>query len=345
MDLSNLAAIRHETAIFSLAVSPDEQLIACGGANTAPITVWDLSTGVVVARLVGLRHQAHALTFSPDSSLLAAANLWGGLCVWRVADGVLLEARPDAKGRRLRFLSYGKPSRRSRLPIMLSEPIYSQTRRALAPSGLLIAVSFGAAGVKILQYRSTTEVCALEISTYEALTTGVDAMAWSADSSALAIAGRGWAGVWLPFEEGPNLYAAKLPFPEALDGLAILGTSRQVVYARGREVAALDMLPQTPLLTAWQTFLSRLADPPAGPDFKARREWTWDVTPSGYEGVHTYEGHVVWFSHSHNPHAGGGASTQTFASFLANGPPVPLPAPLLEELCQAVRVLASQARS
>ncbi|NNJ09758.1 WD40 repeat domain-containing protein [Chloroflexales bacterium ZM16-3] len=339
MDLSKIASIRHESHIFALALSRDERLLACGGAESAPITVWDLSTGALVARLAGLSRQAHALAFSPDSSLLAAANLWGGLCVWGVAESDLLEARPEAKSRRIRSLVYPDSARRTRLPVMLSESIHSQTRRALAPNGKLLASSFGAADVKIMQYRTTTELGALELSKYESLTPGVSAMAWSADSRALALAGRGWAGVWLPLEDKPSFYATGLPSNEEVGGLAVLSDSRQIIYALGRELAALD-LPQTPLLTAWQTFMSRVPDPPTESGFKARREWTWGATQWGYEGVHSYEGCLLWFSHSHNPHAGGGASEQSFASFLKDGPAQPIPDHLLIEVAQSVRALA-----
>jgi hypothetical protein len=50
------------------------------------------------------------------------------------------------------------------------------------------------------------------------------------------------------------------------------------------------------------------------------RDWTWNRNKYGHEGVHTYEGKLVWYSHKENPHAGGGASEQTFEDFLRNGP-------------------------
>ncbi|MDP2625177.1 MAG: ankyrin repeat domain-containing protein, partial [Candidatus Peregrinibacteria bacterium] len=50
------------------------------------------------------------------------------------------------------------------------------------------------------------------------------------------------------------------------------------------------------------------------------KEWTWDKTKWGYEGVHTFEGKLFWYSHSENPLAGGGARDQSFEDFLRNGP-------------------------
>ncbi|MBX0327214.1 hypothetical protein K2Z83_05910 [Oscillochloris sp. ZM17-4] len=275
-----------------------------------------------------------------DSSLLAAANLWGGLYVWGLADGALRETRPETKGRRIRSLAYPETSRRARLPVMLSESIHSQTRRALAPSGRILASSFGAVDVKVAPYRGTAELGRLEPGAYDGLTPGVTTLAWSADSQVLAMAGRGWAGAWLPLAPSPSFYAAALPSREEVSGLAVLGGSRQILYARGRGVAALE-LPQQPLsprLSPWQIFMSAL--PPAKPGLQARHEWSWDVTQWGYKGVHTYEGCLLWFSHSHNPHAGGGASEQSFARFLKDGPAHPIPEPQLVELCHAVRALA-----
>ncbi len=61
------------------------------------------------------------------------------------------------------------------------------------------------------------------------------------------------------------------------------------------------------------------------------------MTQWGHEGVHTYEGQLLWYSHSHNPHAGGGALGQRYVDFLADGPPVTVPEPILREICQVVR--------
>jgi hypothetical protein len=49
-------------------------------------------------------------------------------------------------------------------------------------------------------------------------------------------------------------------------------------------------------------------------------EWRWNETDYCYDGVHTFEGKLVWFTHYGNPHAGGGALTQSFESFLEKGP-------------------------
>lgn len=51
------------------------------------------------------------------------------------------------------------------------------------------------------------------------------------------------------------------------------------------------------------------------------REWKWNETETCFDGVHTFEGQLVWFTHYSNPHAGCG-NTQSFSSFLDDGPNV-----------------------
>ena len=46
------------------------------------------------------------------------------------------------------------------------------------------------------------------------------------------------------------------------------------------------------------------------------KDWCWNETDAGHEGVHTFESKLVWYTHMYNPHAVGGARTQTFKSFL-----------------------------
>ncbi len=50
-----------------------------------------------------------------------------------------------------------------------------------------------------------------------------------------------------------------------------------------------------------------------------KKDWTWKHTQYGHEGVHTYERKLLWYDHRNNPHAGGGACSQTFDNFLKNG--------------------------
>lgn len=53
-----------------------------------------------------------------------------------------------------------------------------------------------------------------------------------------------------------------------------------------------------------------------------RREWEWNKTDTGCDGVHTYEGCLVWYHFSGNPHADQAGTNQSFEDFLTNGPKV-----------------------
>lgn len=338
MNPQTAVIIQHESYIFSLAVSPDGTLLACGGTEEVPITVWNIAQGTLVARLAGLTRQVQALAFSADGALLAAANLWGGLCVWEVASGRLLETRPNGSDRKKRSLVYPAKEPQARLPVMLSDSISGTRSRALAPNGRFLAVLN--ATVQVKKHKTAVILAELDPQQWPVSQTGTRQLAWAADSATLALAGSGWVGCWLPLATPAEFFATPLPAAGQVAALAVLGQSRQVFYAIGADVAI--WTAQSPLpsvLTPWQRFLNQV--PRQQPDSEAtlKKEWTWDVTQWGYEGVHTYEGQLLWYSHSHNPHAGGGAHGQSYADFLAAGPSVAVPEPILVEICQMVRLL------
>lgn len=333
--------IQHESPIFSLAVSPDERLLACGGTDDVPVTVWDLATGGLVARLSGLTEQSHALAFSVDGTWLAAANLWGGLRVWSVADGRLQETRPNASGRKKRSLVYPRSRPNASLPLMLSDSIAGSTSRALSPDGRFLARLNST--IQIKPYKTATILAELNPHSWPIARSGFSQIAWAADSQTLAVAGPGWLGCWLPLATPASFFAAPLPAPDEVTALAMLGQSRQMLYATGTAVQRWTaQTPLTPASTPWQRFVNEV--PPLADGRSLQQEWTWDVTQWGHEGVHTYEGQLLWYSHSHNPHAGGGAAGQQYADFLANGPPVAVPEPILREICQVVRQLVKGVR-
>jgi WD40 repeat protein len=246
MNLNELAIIRPGSPIFAIATSPDEQLLACGGTESMPITIWNLATGTLIARLTGLKYQAQALAFSPDSARLAATNLWGGLRVWQISDGRLLAEKVETRSRRTRSLVYPVSARKSIRPIMLADSIYQPVLRLLAPNGQFLAVREGV--VRIMQYKSSTELSRLDWRRYDGVGAGISGLAWSADSTWLAMAGSGWAGLWLPFEPEPHFYVLTLPISETVAGVAVLRQTGRILCAIGSSVAALD-LPEAPLLT------------------------------------------------------------------------------------------------
>jgi hypothetical protein len=240
----------------------------------------------------------------------------------------------------IRSLAFPSTAGSSGLPIMLSEPIHSQARRALAPDGKALAVMHSGVEVRIRRYKTRREMGLLYFFNRELSRTGARTMAWSADSKALGFAGSKWAGVWLPFEERPVFYGISLRASVEIGPLAVLSDSLQIIYAQGQGLAALE-IPRVPILTEWQALMSGVPEGTADSTFKAPNDWEWNHTQWGYEGVHTREGRLVWYAHSHNPHAGGGAAVQEFSSFLENGPSVSwkegvIPEEILVQVYQAV---------
>ena len=347
MDLKpdTVANIRHESTIFSLALSRDERLLACGGTDAVPITVWNLDDGVCLGRFKGLKRQAHALAFSQDGARLAAANLWGAQCVWRLGDGEVLEEKEGGSARQTRTLVYPASSAEHRL-VMLSGSISGgKPERTLAPNGLAIADTYR--GVRVLKYRTTRVVAELERDRSLLMKPGVRARAWSGDSRVLALSGDGWAGAWMPFEEGGPVFLSPLPSADQVNVIAALNDPRRILYADQSNVRLLEF-PEAPLRasvrTAFEEFMSRLEEPAAEPPFLAQRTWKWGFTNWGYHAVDTQAGELIWYSMSGG--RDGGAAVQTFESFLRDGPAGGSPpGPMLREIAQAVRILSRERES
>jgi hypothetical protein len=335
-----LKQIQHPGAIYAVAVSPDERLIACGGWAPHPISLWSLSNGEPIARLSGFTGQVQALAFSPDSTMLAAANVWGGLWVWQIKGGLLLHHKEPGKARRLRSLVFAGTGKNKELPVMLSDSINGGPTRKLAPNGTLLATNHG--DLRLTQYKTKTEIARLDVLKYELAKTGVRYLSWSADSSMLALAGDGWAGGWLQAEN--QFFGCRLPSTEFVYDLAVLGSSRQILYTIGKPTLLAIDLPAEPLLTNWQAQYARLlAAAPSEPT--SGRDWNWNVRQWGYEGVTLEAEGLLWYSHSHNTMGGGGAHTQSLPSFLADGPSDSrIPEDVLSKLCQAVNQRMTELR-
>lgn len=321
--------------IFALAVSADETLIAYGGAAPAAVTVWDLSRGALVAQLTGFTGQVEALAFSADAALIAAANVWGGLWVWQVKDGQLLHHKAPGKSRRKRSLAFTGVGKNKTVPVMLSAALYGSTTRLLAPNGQFLATLNGS--VRITQYNCATELAYLNLQQYELAKAGARSLNWSGDSTWLAFAGDGWAGAWL--HQAATFWGCRLPTAEFIFALAVLRSTRQIVYSTGGTKLCSVTLPDTPWQTNWEAQFARLlAEAQAEMALPPPQDWTWNVTQWGYEGVTLEAEGLLWYSHSHNTLAGGGANAQSLTSFLADGPAdSTVPEDVLSKLCQAVQ--------
>lgn len=70
-----------------------------------------------------------------------------------------------------------------------------------------------------------------------------------------------------------------------------------------------------------------------------RRDWQWNETATGCDGVHTFEaGRLVWYRHSGNPHGSNAGCDQRYADFLKNGPSVEgVPDEVVRELTALLR--------
>ena len=77
--------------ILSLAFSPDEQLLACGGNR---IYLVNTRNGRIVQQIGESQGKAASLAFSGDGRLLASASLDGVVRLWQVADGQLIRELP-----------------------------------------------------------------------------------------------------------------------------------------------------------------------------------------------------------------------------------------------------------
>ncbi|MDA7920236.1 hypothetical protein N9B73_00650 [Verrucomicrobiales bacterium] len=74
-----------------------------------------------------------------------------------------------------------------------------------------------------------------------------------------------------------------------------------------------------------------------------KQDWQWNEDRWGYDGVHLYTAELLWYTHKHNPHGGGGAASQSLSSFLENGPRCSTPPEVPAELKEAVKHLINEA--
>jgi WD40 repeat protein len=84
----------HESAVMTLAMSPDGRLIATGGGNThrgakdPTIKIWDVATGGQLHKLSADGDAAHTLGFTADGRRLVAVCM-AAVSVWDVNSGAL----------------------------------------------------------------------------------------------------------------------------------------------------------------------------------------------------------------------------------------------------------------
>jgi WD40 repeat protein len=85
------ASFKLQDRIFSLAFSPDEQLLAAGGKQVYLVNTRDRR---IVQTLEHAKDSVSSLAFSSDGQLIAAASLDGVIRLWQVANGRLVRELP-----------------------------------------------------------------------------------------------------------------------------------------------------------------------------------------------------------------------------------------------------------
>ena len=133
-----------------------------------------------------------------------------------------------------------------------------------------------------------------------------------------------WIGIWYPFRgefytvHFPNHADLELNY-EPIDSIEILADARTVICSiKGKEFKRVEM-PKAQMISNRDKERRVLESVETKPPDLNKKEWTWNEDQYGYEGVHLYGGEVLWFTHTHNPHAGGAAHSQSFEDFLENG--------------------------
>jgi WD40 repeat protein len=78
----------HNAAVYSVAISPDDALIASGGKD-AVAKLWRRQSGEVAHTLTGHEGTVVAVSFTPDGGVLLTADEAGTIRMWDVASGRL----------------------------------------------------------------------------------------------------------------------------------------------------------------------------------------------------------------------------------------------------------------
>ena len=85
-----LHVLKHETALYTVAITHDNALTACGGIGI--ITIWDTRTWSTVRHIRTQPTSWMGLDFSPDDTKLAAGSVHGSIEIYDPATGHLLSS-------------------------------------------------------------------------------------------------------------------------------------------------------------------------------------------------------------------------------------------------------------
>jgi WD40 repeat protein len=181
-----------------MAMPPDASLAAAGvidADGTERVAVWSGDTGALVRNLPVA---ARALTFSPDASLLAAADRGGQVHIWSVADGNLLRQFDEGRVTVQCLALHRYP--------LLKEETFAPTEGWVLVAGN----NAGKASVRDLAKGSVKAFCS-------GMDHGVLALALSPDGTLLAAGAGGWTHLFNPATGQPLL---TLKFSDFVRGIA-----------------------------------------------------------------------------------------------------------------------------
>lgn len=227
--------------VQSLAWSPDGQRLASGGFRQ--VRLWDASSGQMVKEIKGLSGRVTALAFSPDGSMLIAADgdvaSTGMIRVWRMPEGEPLAswaAHEDSilsidVSRDGKLLATAGADRLAKVWDLSTRKEVAKLEGHAAP---VVAVTFSADGAQLASAGMDKEIKVWDVKTREqavALTTSpaaVTALAWVDAKTLLSASDDG-----VPrFSSRENKTRAIKTFPAAADVLygTVITTDGKTIY-------------------------------------------------------------------------------------------------------------------
>lgn len=78
---------RHQGSVFSIALSPADDNIACSGGEDDTAWLWKVDSGEDLFQLSGHSDSVIDVAFNCDGKFVATAGMDGKVLVWTTADG------------------------------------------------------------------------------------------------------------------------------------------------------------------------------------------------------------------------------------------------------------------
>ena len=99
--MSELELLHGDDSIYSVAFSPDGQLIASGSFNET-ITIWEAQTGTLLRTIQGHgMRTVYAVAFNPNNKSIVSGDLSNNVRIWDIYSGeslFILKGRQDILG-------------------------------------------------------------------------------------------------------------------------------------------------------------------------------------------------------------------------------------------------------